>query len=82
MIRASAEDRTILIETADRKRTGLFMPTQQDLQLWIRCLACFCPLQAQVICPDFSVSEREDYDLSLDLWDNKPLRTLVQVRWR
>mmetsp|Transcript_5717 Transcript_5717/g.17016 ORF Transcript_5717/g.17016 Transcript_5717/m.17016 type:complete len:551 (+) Transcript_5717:273-1925(+) len=80
-VRASGHKRSILIETTEKKRIALSMPNSQDLELWIRCLACFSSFQATISCHDvaYRAKEREDYDLSCDTWEKKQLRKLVQV---
>mmetsp|Transcript_34806 Transcript_34806/g.137292 ORF Transcript_34806/g.137292 Transcript_34806/m.137292 type:complete len:380 (-) Transcript_34806:36-1175(-) len=55
------------------------MSNHQDLQVWVRGLACFSSLQAKIFMQGLNVSEREDYDPLRDSWGRAALVKKVQV---
>lgn len=75
-------EREVCIDITEGYRISLIFANADEAGMWVRALSCLIPLQARVretrgIIP--AEKEREDYNLSDDVFNNIPLREYMSV---
>lgn len=75
-------DREVCIDVTEGYRLWLLFANADEAGLWVRALSCRIPLQARIRAPKGMVlpdKEREDYTLTDDVFNGRPLREYTAV---
>lgn len=75
-------DREVSVDVTEGYRISLLFANPEEAGLWVRALSCLIPLQARVRAPRGIIpadKEREDYTLTDDVFDGRPLRDCIAV---
>lgn len=75
-------EREVCIDVTEGYRISLLFANPDEAGLWVRALSCLIPLQAHIRAPRGIIpldKEREDYNLTDDIFNGRPLREYMAV---